>query len=93
MGHALRNENYRYIYYENKGLEELYDHENDPNEFENIAYQSANSKIIKRFRDELITRVDHLTIEKIKEAPKAYSIKDGKPDDLSFKTMDDLPFK
>jgi arylsulfatase A-like enzyme len=92
VGHALRSENYRYIYYETKGLEELYDHENDPNEFKNIAYQSSNSKIIKRFRDELITRVDYLTIEEIKKAPKGYSIKDGIPVDLSFKTMDDLPF-
>lgn len=36
--HALRNERWRYIRYANGG-EELYDHQNDPNEWTNLANQ------------------------------------------------------
>ena len=38
IGHAARSKQYRYIYYPEINLEELYDHENDPNEWDNIAY-------------------------------------------------------
>jgi len=36
MNHAIVDQRYRYIRYED-GSEELYDHDNDPNEFENLA--------------------------------------------------------
>jgi arylsulfatase A-like enzyme len=92
VGHSLTGTNFRYIYYQNKGLEELYDHQKDPNEYVNVAYQKQYSDVIARFRNELIGRVDGISLEQIKEAPEGYSIQDGKIEDLGFISMDDLPF-
>ncbi len=39
-GHAVRSKRYRYIYYPDLGLEEFYDHDTDPNEWQNLAYKS-----------------------------------------------------
>lgn len=52
--HTLRTENYRYIVYSD-GFEELYDHRIDPMEWNNIAKESENKPIIKKFRKELLT--------------------------------------
>jgi len=50
--HALRNERWRYIRYEN-GDEELYDHANDPNEWTNLAdnpeYAAIKAKLTQSF--------------------------------------------
>jgi len=53
--HALRNEKYRYIQIKGKKglIEELYDHENDPNEFYNLANKATYKKVIVGFRTEL----------------------------------------
>lgn len=48
--YAIRTNRYRYILY-NNGLEELYDHENDPHEWVNIADTSKN--ILKEMREEM----------------------------------------
>jgi arylsulfatase A-like enzyme len=53
--HAVVSEQYRYIRYEN-GAEELYDHANDPNEWQNIANDTANSTIIQMHRQKLPIR-------------------------------------
>lgn len=50
VGHAVRSERYRYIYYTDSGLEELYDHRTDPHEWENIAYREENRAIVERHR-------------------------------------------
>ena len=50
--HTLRNENYRYIVYTN-GFEELYDHRNDQNEWNNIAGNSSSKEVLTMFRTEL----------------------------------------
>jgi len=43
MNHyAIRSQRYRYILY-NNGLEELYDHENDPHEWNNLADSDKNN--------------------------------------------------
>ena len=47
--HAVRDERWRYIRYAD-GTEELYDHENDPNEWHNVAGHSANAEIIERLK-------------------------------------------
>jgi arylsulfatase A-like enzyme len=47
--HAVRNERYRYIVYEN-GSEELYDHENDPNEWKNLANDPDYEAVKKELR-------------------------------------------
>ena len=48
---ALRDQRYRYIRYAD-GSEELYDHQNDPNEWHNLADQPQQSAIIKRFQQQ-----------------------------------------
>ncbi|WP_282122108.1 sulfatase [Algibacter mikhailovii] len=50
--HSLRNERYRYTVYPD-GFEELYDHENDPKEWYNIASNKANEPILDTFRTKL----------------------------------------
>ena len=39
VGHAVRSMNYRYIYYPGSGLEELYDHQAESSEWDNVAYK------------------------------------------------------
>ncbi len=50
--HALRSEMYRYIRYDD-GSEELYDHDSDPQEWENLAASSKHQEVILGFRDQL----------------------------------------
>ena len=47
--HAVRGERYRLITYED-GSEELYDHSNDPNEWENMAGQPGSEAVKERLR-------------------------------------------
>ncbi len=53
--HSLRTERYRYIRYEN-GAEELYDHQFDPEEWDNLAGDPEQAELIFRFRLELPRR-------------------------------------
>lgn len=46
---SARSERYRYIRYPD-GEEELYDHDNDPNEFTNLAGQAGYREVVERFR-------------------------------------------
>jgi len=50
--HAVRDEFYRYIRYEN-GAEELYDHRNDKNEWYNLADKPEFENVKKRLRKHL----------------------------------------
>jgi arylsulfatase A-like enzyme len=50
--HSLRSEQYRYTRYED-GSEELYDHQQDPGEWSNLASSSGHTEVVKRFRMEL----------------------------------------
>ena len=93
IGHSLRGERFRYTYYQNHNLEELYDHRTDPNEFDNLAYNNQYDAIIDLFRKELMERVDGLSMEKIMELPKGYIIKDGKVENLKYTRMKDLPLR
>lgn len=94
-GHSLRSKRYRYIYYEYNRLEELYDHETDPNEFNNLAYHTNYKEIIRNFRNELVERVkrDKVTPEELAKNPVGYTVKDNKVHAESFVTMEKLPFK
>jgi arylsulfatase A-like enzyme len=47
--HALRSDNFRYIRYED-GSEELYNLENDPNEWYNIAGEKKYAEVIGQFK-------------------------------------------
>ncbi len=94
-GHALRDNRYRYIYYESNSLEELYDHQTDPNEFNNIAYDRKYKDVIDRFRKELIQRVDreHVTIEDIIKDPTGYTVKGNKVFSNSFIPIEDIKLR
>ncbi|TDI44692.1 MAG: DUF4976 domain-containing protein [Acidobacteria bacterium] len=74
IGHSVRSKRYRYIYYPDINLEELYDHDNDPNEWDNVAYKKANKKIIQDHRQVLEGLLPDLTWE------------DGEPDGYSVDT-------
>ncbi|HUV65146.1 MAG TPA: sulfatase/phosphatase domain-containing protein, partial [Sedimentisphaerales bacterium] len=52
--HAVRDRRWRYIRYAD-GTEELYDHDNDPNEWHNVAADPVNSTIINRLKQWLPT--------------------------------------
>jgi arylsulfatase A-like enzyme len=47
--HAVRSERYRYIRYAD-GSEEFYDHQTDPDEFANLAWDDAYAEIISEHR-------------------------------------------
>ena len=72
IGHAVRSLHYRYIYYPEINLEELYDHQTDPNEWDNIAYRKENRKIKLALRDELLKILPDLAWNK--EPPPGYTI-------------------
>jgi arylsulfatase A-like enzyme len=61
VAYAVRSNRYRYIYYPFINFEELYDHETDKNEWNNVAYKSANKKIIEEHRKQLSATVPKLT--------------------------------
>ena len=48
--YAIRTDQYRYILY-NNGLEELYNHENDPHEWTNIA--EINKNVLQEMREQM----------------------------------------
>ena len=54
IGHAVRSMHFRYIYYPEINLEELYDHRSDPKEWDNIAYKKQNKSIIREHRKTLL---------------------------------------
>jgi len=75
-GHAVRSIRYRYIYYPEINLEELYDHEVDPKEWDNIAYKKENKGIIEEHRKVMLDMLPQLTWRE--GSPDGYSIdKDG----------------
>ena len=49
---SYRTQNWRYIRYGN-GQEELYDHKNDPYEWENLALNEAFKEVRKRLSNEM----------------------------------------
>jgi choline-sulfatase len=71
-GHSVRSKNYRYIYYPDIGLEELYDHQSDPNEWNNIAYKKGSNRIIKNHRKVLSEMLPEIQWKS--ETPEGYKI-------------------
>ena len=58
--YTIRTKRYRYIYYPSSGLEELYDHDVDTNEWNNIAYIPGNRKLIVHQRELLLQQVPNI---------------------------------
>lgn len=73
--YTIRAKQYRYIYYPPSGLEELYDHEVDKNEWDNIAYIPGNKELIVKLRDLLLQQVPNLTWTA--NVPKGYKLLNG----------------
>ena len=90
-GHSLRGSRYRYIYYEGNSLEELYDHNNDPNEFVNLAYDPKHIETVEKFRKELVARVDRVDFDSIRKAPVGYRIEDGRVRGKAYASMSEVP--
>lgn len=71
-GHAVISQRYRYIYYPEINLEELYDHQTDPNEWENVAYKKENKTVIEDHRKVLAEMLPDLSWSG--ENPPGYTI-------------------
>jgi arylsulfatase A-like enzyme len=85
VGHAVRSENYRYIYYPDVGLEELYDHRSDPNEWDNVAYKDENKEVVERHRQVLRKRFPDLELTWKEDAPDGYEVTgDGSVRNIDF---------
>ena len=72
IGHAVRSLHYRYIYYPEINFEELYNHQNDPNEWDNIAYKEENKGIIEEHRKVLLELLPQMTWRK--GPPDGYTV-------------------
>jgi len=72
IGHAVRSLRYRYIYYPELNLEELYDHRIDPEEWDNVAYRKENEEIKEEHRSVLLAMLPELTWNE--EVPVGYNI-------------------
>lgn len=86
-GYSVRTEKYRYIYYPEAGLEELYDHESDPDEFFNIAYEKEHKKVVRMFRRMLAERVSGLQ-EPDSQIPGYKISEDGAVRNENFKPLE-----
>jgi hypothetical protein len=56
FGHSVRNDRYRYIVWQGEGGgEELYDHQDDPGEFQNLAPLASHRRVLEMMRKTLAT--------------------------------------
>ena len=74
-GYAVRSEKYRYIYYPFSGLEELYDHEEDPHEWINLAYRKDLRQVILENRKILSNKVSGLRW--VDQIPNEYELSEN----------------
>ncbi|MEM7374245.1 MAG: sulfatase [Bacteroidota bacterium] len=92
-GHSLRSLTHRYIYYTGLHLEELYDHNQDPNEFHNLAYDPAHQSTLEKFRQEILQRVEGLSEANIKQFPKGYVLEGGRISKQNFQPTHQLTYE
>ena len=87
--HTIRTKRYRYIYYPFIDFEELYDHDLDKNEWNNIAYQPSSKNIILEHRKLMEKQVPD--IKWTGKTPKGYTIaKDGSVRKNDYIKIEDL---
>ncbi len=85
-GHAVRSMRYRYIFYPEINLEELYDHQQDPNEWDNIAYKKENEQVIAAHRKALAEMLPKLKWEG--GSPEGYKVEaNGSVKKLNFESF------
>ena len=90
-GHGLRGNRFRYIYYEWNSLEELYDHDSDPHEFTNLAYDEQYSGVVERFRNEMASRVSRVSLDDMSRWPVNYTVFEGRISADGFVPMAQVP--
>ena len=91
VGHAVRSLQYRYIYYPEVGLEELYNHQVDPKEWDNVAYRQENQQVVADHRQVLLTMLPELTWSN--EVPEGYTVDEqGKVYNTRFKSLDQVTY-
>jgi arylsulfatase A-like enzyme len=56
---ALMNQQYKYIYFEHTGQQQLFDLCRDPQELNNLADKPASAKLVKQWRQKMI---GHLSV-------------------------------
>jgi arylsulfatase A-like enzyme len=87
--YTIRTQRYRYIYYPPSGLEELYDHDIDENEWNNVAYKKGNQQLVKELRGLLKQQVPHLTWRST--LPEGYKLlEDGTIQKTDFVPLENL---
>ena len=82
--HALRYRKIRYIYYPSTGMEELYDHGTDPNEFTNLAYDKKFKKQLKTYREDMQSLIPDLDLTRMDQVPEGYVVKDQRIRKVDF---------
>jgi len=91
-GHAVRSMHYRYIYYPEINFEELYNHQIDPHEWDNIAYKKENIETIEKLRKELLKLLPDLNWPN--KGPQGYTVdQEGKVHKNNYVKLADLPKK
>ncbi len=64
--YAIKTDRYRYILY-NNGREELYDHQNDPNEWTNLVFsRDADTSLLINLRNKMATMVAPIQLNGLK---------------------------
>lgn len=90
IGHTVRSQDYRYIYYTGIGLEELYDHRSDPNEWTNVAYRDEYADVVEQHREYLLDLIPDLEWDDERD-PTGYEVlEDGTVRNLNFIRMSDV---
>lgn len=90
IGHSVRSRRYRYIYYPALGLEELYDHRTDPNEYDNIAYRKENRPILSRHRQVLLELIPDLKWSG--SAPEGYRIRNWQIKNINYRPITEIAY-
>ena len=65
--YAIKTDRYRYILY-NNGKEELYDHQNDPNEWNNLVFsENRANELLKNLRLQMVQMIAPIELNGLKE--------------------------
>ena len=70
MGYSLRTERWRYTEWDGgKAGSELYDHDADPHEWNNLANDPKSAKQIAELRDKIPRRIAASALRRLDECP------------------------
>lgn len=90
--YTVRSEDFRYIYYTDSGLEELYNLKDDPHEWHNLAYRPERASAVAQHRRILEKRVPGLTPPP--DEPAGYEVRaDGTVRRRGFTPLKNMEYK